>query len=68
MQAAFYDLLMSNQLLSQQELEVLRWGSNANVAHRAPKRLSASDSKRVGTYKKATALECLVHNLDLHEL
>ena len=46
-------MLLSSPLLTADEREVLRWGHNAKVV--APKRL-----KHVDTYKRATALECLV--------
>lgn len=49
---------MSGPLLSDDEREVLRWGHNARVGQNAPKRLT--QGKQLDTYKKATALECLV--------
>ena len=59
-QAVLYEVLVSGPLLSEDEREVLRWGHNARVGQNAPKRLN--QGKQLDTYKKATALECLVRS------
>lgn len=61
MQAALFDHLLCSDALSEQELSILRWGKNAKV--KTPKRLTINHQQ--GTYKKATAMECLVsvHNI-----
>ena len=61
LQAVLYEVLVSGPLLSDDEREVLRWGHNARVGQNAPKRLT--QGKQLDTYKKATALECLVSSL-----
>jgi len=54
----YFEVLVCGPLLSEDEREVLKWGHNAKVGHNAPKRLT--HGKQLDTYKKATALECLV--------
>ncbi len=56
-QADAYTVLMEDSFLTEEELEVLRWGKNATGT--SPKRLSQNGlSKEI--YRSATAIECLV--------
>ena len=52
-----FDHLLCADVLSEHELVILKWGKNARVKG-TPKRLTALNQQ--GTYKKATAMECLV--------
>uniref|UniRef100_A0A1D1ZXX7 RNase III domain-containing protein n=1 Tax=Auxenochlorella protothecoides TaxID=3075 RepID=A0A1D1ZXX7_AUXPR len=56
-QARCYDELVAGALLTDREREVLRWGSNASGT--VPRRVAGGKLDRL-TYRKATALECLV--------
>ena len=57
LQESYYELLKSGGFLSEEEAEVLAWGRNARVT--VPPRFKASGSHAV-SYKRATAVECLV--------
>lgn len=50
-------MLHAGDFLTDEERDVLRWGGNAKVT--VPQRFSKSGAHAV-TYKRATALECLV--------
>lgn len=56
-QEVYYGVLHAGDFLTAEERDVLRWGGNAKVT--VPPRFSKSGSHAV-TYKRATALECLV--------
>ncbi len=59
-QESYYELLRAGSFLSEEETDVLAWGRNARVT--VPPRFKASGSHAV-TYKRATAVECLVRAL-----
>ncbi len=59
-QESYYELLRAGSFLSADETDVLAWGRNARVT--VPPRFKASGSHAV-TYKRATAVECLVRAL-----
>lgn len=56
-QEVYYGVLHAGDFLTDEERDVLRWGGNAKVT--VPQRFSKSGAHAV-TYKRATALECLV--------
>ncbi|KAK9846419.1 hypothetical protein WJX81_003426 [Elliptochloris bilobata] len=61
-QESYYELLKAGAFLSEAEAEVLAWGRNARV--NVPPRFKASGSHAI-SYKRATAVECLVGYLYL---
>lgn len=71
-QEVFFQKLVDSADLSEEELDVLRWGRNATGV--VPKRIAAGGQLKRDTYRSATALECLVGLLyltdagRLHEL
>ncbi len=58
-------MLHAGDFLTDEERDVLRWGGNAKVT--VPPRFSKSGSHGV-TYKRATALECLVSTISSRPL
>ena len=64
-QESYYELLKSGGFLSEEEAEVLAWGRNARVT--VPPRFKASGSHAV-SYKRATAMECLVRPWRSHRV
>ena len=56
-QGIHYDSLKAGAFLTEEELDVLRWGHSAKVT--VPKRFSPNGA-HTDTYRKSTAMECLV--------
>ena len=58
-QGIHYDFLKAGDFLTEEELDVLRWGHSAKVT--VPKRFSPNGA-HTDTYRKSTAIECLVRS------
>lgn len=56
-QSEAFTKLLDNDILTEKEEEILRWGKNASGT--LPKRLS-TDKLKMSVYREATAVECLV--------
>ena len=58
-QESHYELLLAGDVITEEEREVLAWGSNAKV--HVPPRFKNSGKHKL-TYKHATAMEVLVRS------